>query len=324
MKKLFDYSIYGKGLIPFFCEGDDGGDGDGDGTGDKKGGGDAKSPVNTDGSFVENWHEKYGKENKATLSRFKTMDEFVTSHVSLRGKLGKNPDAMIEMPTNKSSKETWAEFHKRRNVPDTAEGYEFKKSDKISAKVELNDAGILNYKNIAKKWNFSPRQFNGAVNDYLVSMGADLDTFDTNMAEKKEARKTEGIKVWNQAFKGEAAARKAAANAVLDKYGLDTIKMPDGTESSIKGELFTSHPELLESPYFLMLLDKVRGAMSEDTLKGFGPTTGPTSEQNKTKLAEIRSEMSKIEKDMPINFRNDPKWKNLQESKHSIYKSKSA
>lgn len=282
------------------------------------------SVVNTDGSFAENWSASYGDEASKTLGRYKTLPDLVNSHVSLRKKLGKDPDSLVVMPNKKSSKETWASFHERRGVPKDITGYEFKKSDKISERVLLDESRVDNFKNIAKKWDFTPRQFNGAVNDYLEAVGVDMDTFETGMEENKLTRAKEGNDLWNQEFKGEAAARKVAANAVLDTYGLDPIKMPDGTETSIKGELFKENPNLLQSVWMLRLMDKVRSALSEDTLQIGSKTSGPTMESVDSKIAEVREEMSKIQKENPGNYKWNQKYKQLAEEKHGLYKTRPA
>ena len=127
----------------------------------------------------------------------------------------------------------------------------------------------------------------------------------------------------NQIFKEEAGGRKVRANSLLDKYGLETVKMPDGSEVSIKAKLFEENPKLLTSPWMIMFLDKVAGSMSEDTLKGISSVTTPSGEQIESKLAEIRDEMSKIMKENPANFKVNPKYKDLLKQKHDLYQKRS-
>lgn len=271
------------------------------------------SVVNSDGSFAENWYEKYGAENKPTLSRFKKFDDLVNSHMSQRKKFGKDPNSLVELPTDKSSDEVKAAFSKARGVPDTTDGYKFEKSLEISEKVDVNDAQISNFKDIAKKWDLDDRQFNGVVNDYLKSTGDDIIAFENQMVENDAQAIATGNKILNQMFKEEAPGRKTRANGILDKYGLNKVKMADGSEVSIKAKLFEENPKLMTSPWMIMFLDRVAGAMSEDTLKGIGTTTFDSADQVKSKLAELRAHPGYLD-------RNHAQHKDLMRQKTELYK----
>ena len=98
--------------------------------------------------------------------------------------------------------------------------------------------------------------------------------------------------------------------------------MPDGSETTIKGMLFEENPKLLKSPWMIMFLDKVAESLSEDTLKGLTSVTVPTSAQIDSKITEVRMEMEKIMKENPANFKNNPRFKELRDRKHELYKSK--
>lgn len=301
-----------RGILPCYCEGDDGGGG---------GGGEATSPVNADGTFVENWQDKFPEEHRETLKRSKNFPDFVDSHMRLRAKLGKNPDSMIELPTDKSSDAVRVAFHKARGVPDDVKGYEYKKDPNISAKVPVEDSEIEAFKTIAKKHNLTNKQLNGVMNDYMVSLGPGVDAIDKKIADDKEQASIEGNKVLAQRFKGEAETRRKDANILLDAYGMQTVKLPDGSEASIKGMMLAENQELLSSPWFVMFLDNVRGALSEDTLKNLKTTTtGGSPDQIKSKIAEIRSEMMKMERENPSRFRMDPHYKDLRLQKTELYK----
>jgi hypothetical protein len=109
---------------------------------------------------------------------------------------------------------------------------------------------------------------------------------------------------------------------LLDKYGLEAVKFPDGSSGTIKGMLLEENPNLVTSPYFLMLLDKVADSMSEDTIKGVVGTTAPTASQTDSQIVEVRTEMDKIMKENPANFRNNPRYKELKLRKHELYERK--
>jgi len=283
------------------------------------------SVVNPDGTFAEDWYAKYDKADHPTLSRFNKFDDFVASHMSQRKKFGKDPDRLIEIPRDDSPDEVKAAFWKAAGEPETEEGYKFKKSPDLSEKVEVVDGQIKRFSQIAKKWHLSNAQFNGVANDYLATVGEDIDAFGNEQAEFELNANKEGNAVLNKVFRGaDAASRKMRANAMLDTYGLEAINMPDGTKTTIKSMLFAENPKLLTSPWMIMLLDKVAESMSEDTIKGITLTTVPTAAQVESKIIEVRTEMAKIAKENPATFKNNPRYKELLERKHNLYKTKSA
>lgn len=290
------------------------GDGDSLGNSDNK----PTSIVNADGSFAENWHEKFGEENKAHLSRYNDFDALVNSHIATKKKFGRDPDSLIQVPKADSSDEVKAAFHKAAGELETVKDYKFVKSPDISAKVEIIDAQLKRWAGIAKKYHLNNEQYNGAANDYLIGIGEDVDAFDTQQAEDTEKANQEGNAVLTKIFREDSASRKVRANAVLDKYGLETIKMPDGTETTIKGMLFEENPKLLQSPWMIMLLDRFAESMSEDTLKGLTATVGVTENKIKSELAEIYTEMEGIMKEHPINFKINSRYKDLVERKHEL------
>ncbi|MCK5610263.1 hypothetical protein KAR91_50790 [Candidatus Pacearchaeota archaeon] len=272
------------------------------------------SVVNADGTFTENWYEPFGEENKATLSRFKTLPDLVNSHVATKRKMGVNSDKLFEMPGEHTSDEARTAFHKARGVPDGVEGYKYVKVDGISEKVLVEEKQIAAFKEISKKYNLTDAQFNGVVNDYLKGIGPDIDSMEMAQAEATEQRKQEGNQVLTQMFKDEAPQRKVRANNILDKYGLDKINMPDGTESSIKNELFKENPNLLTSAYMLMLLDKVAGSMSEDSIKGLTPGGSFTNpEQLKSQIAELRANPAYLD-------RKHAQHKDIRNQMNELYK----
>ncbi|GAI37013.1 unnamed protein product, partial [marine sediment metagenome] len=89
------------------------------------------SIVNPDGSLVEGWEQKYPEGSRATLSRFKTFDDFVSSDISLREKFGhsgQDPDSLILIPKEDSPDEIKAAFYKAAGELDLADDYKFEKS----------------------------------------------------------------------------------------------------------------------------------------------------------------------------------------------------
>lgn len=299
-------------FVRFSPEGSEGGEG-----------GEATSVVNVDGSFKENWHEPYGEENKATLSRYTKFDDLVNSHMSLRKKLGKNADSMVELPTENSLPEVHAAFHAARGVPKTDDGYEYTMSPELTAKLGEADADrMAKFKTFAREeLHLTPAGYKRLLDFRHNDESSAIDAMDIHMAEQTEAATKAGNQVLTQMFKDDAGNRKVRANALFDKYGLDKMIMPDGKEATIKGKLFEENPNLLTSPYFLMLMDKVANDMDEDTIKGLTPGAQIVSvAEIKSQIASVRSEMDKIERDIPHKFRTDPRYKDLKLQKTELFK----
>jgi hypothetical protein len=300
--KITDY--FRRGFLPFYCFADDGGDGGGGGGG---GGGDATtSVVNPDGTFVENWHEKFGQANKDTLSRFKTHDDLVNSHISLRKKLGKNPDALVEIPSETSSDEVKAARAKANNVP---EKYEYALSDELAVKLgPLDDKKMTALRKFGKKKNWSQQDFKDVLDFYHNDLSDGIDAFGAQttkeMAEAAEAGKAELKKLWLENYD----TKVQRAQSVMEKYGgVDAV----------------AETNLQNSPTMIKFLDNIAEAMSEDTLKGLAPSTAGTVANIDSQITDIREQMNVIVEKNPVNFKNNAKYKDLMKRKTDLYKQKS-
>lgn len=279
-----------------------------------------QSIVNPDGSFVEGWEQKYPEGSRATLSRFKTFDDFVNSDMSLREKFGhsgQDPDSLILIPKDDSPDEVKATFYKAAGELDTADDYKFERSKDISEKVELDDAKIKGWAAIAKKHHLSQAQFLGLANDWLISVGADIDAFDLTQAQKTEQNKTDAVAMLRKKFGAGVEERILRAEALRNKYGGDVIKEADGTEKSLIQKLEEENPNLKTSPWMRMLFDNIAESLSEDTLKGITAVTTPTTGQIDAKIAEIRANPALVDKRHPDFKRLNQDLEDLYKRKHS-------
>lgn len=322
MKKLFDYTIFGRSILPFYGEGDGGDGGDGVKAGGGGGGDAPVSVVNADGTFTDNWHESFGEENKAYLSRFKDLPSLVKSNIDTKRKFGKDPNSMVEIPTDTSNDDVRAAFAKASGKPDSIEAYEYTMPDELAAKLKpIDDTKMNTLREFAhKELDMSPGKFKKLLDFYHTDKAGDADVSNNQMLEDAEAAKAEGLQVLTQQFKEDAAVKKRDANLIFDKYGLDPIKMPDGTTSSIKGELLANNPNLLTDPYFLMLMDSFKSSMSEDTLRPIVGSGGAGSLANiDGQINDIRDQMDKIIKENPVNFKGNARFKDLKEAKRKLY-----
>ncbi len=270
------------------------------------------SVVKADGSFTDNWHEKYGKENEAHLSRYKAFDDLVNSTVATKKKLGRDPDTLVEIPTEHSSDEVKAAFRKAKGVPDKTDSYEYTLSDELAVKLgPLEDKRMAAIREFGHKQEWSPKQFKDALDFYHNMLSDDIDAGNTSFSEqqtadaaagKAELRKKAG---WQS--EEEYNAKVQRVQSIVDKYG------------GVDG---VAELNLQNSPKMLVFLDNIAGSMSEDTLKGLGPSSGPTSANIQIQINEIYEEINKIMKENPANFKGNPKYKELIERKHELNKQK--
>lgn len=290
-------------FVRFFPEGSEGGDGEGGGEGT------ATSVVNADGSFVENWMEPYGEKNKAHLSRYKDLPSLVKSHIDTKSKLGRNPDALVEVPSETSSDEVKAAWVKAHNVPET---YEYALSDEMAVKLgPLDDKKMTALREFGKSKNWSQADFKDILDFYHNSVAADIDTFGEQTTKqtaedaekaKAELRNTDG---WRS--DAEYNAKVQRAQSVMEKYG--------GVDAIAKANL-------QNAPWMVKFLDNIAEAMSEDTLKGLAAPTGTTAANINAQITEVRLQMDAVMKKNPVNFKNSPEYKDLEQRKRALYKQK--
>jgi len=273
--------------------------------------------VNADGSFVENWAEKYSEEDRATLSRFKKFDDFVTSHMSLRRKFNKDPDTLVELPSETSSDEVKAEFHRRRGVPEKAEEYKYERSKELSDNIEMDDEKIAAFSQIAKKHNFTQAQFNGVVNDYLALVDKDITNFDVIQEEKNEQEREKGVAVLKKVLGNALEERTLRAEAVMRKYGDIVVKDAKGNEFNVLEQLHEELPNIKNSPWIRLLLDNIAEDMSEDRIKGLTAVTTPTPSDVIKKIAELKAHPAFMD-------RTHPQHAEVVDELSELYKKKSA
>ena len=210
------------------------------------------SIVNVDGSFIDNWSDKYPETDRATLSRFKKFDDLVTSHMSMRKKFGKNPDSLVEIPNETSTDEVKAAFHKARGVPDTAEEYKYERNTELSENIKVDDDKIAAFSQIAKSHNLTPIQFNGVVNDYLAIIDKDITAFDLVQDDKDKTALETAEKELKKDFGNAYDEKIARANSILRKY---------------KGQEMVAELNLENNPAMTRFLDNIAEDMSEDRIK---------------------------------------------------------
>ena len=269
-----------------------------------------QSVVKEDGSFTENWHEKYGKDNEAHLSRYKTFDSLVNSHIDTKKKFGKDPNTLVEIPTEHSSDEVRTAWSKARGRPDTNDLYEYALSDEMAIKLgPVNDKKMAAFREFAHKQDWNQKEFKEALDFYHANISDDIDAFDISYKEEKAADatacKTELRKKEGWRSEEEFNSKVQRAQSVMEKYG---------------GVDVVADLNLENEPKLLVFLDNIAESMSEDTLKGLAPSSGTTKANIKTRIAENREQMDTIMKKDKVNYRNNPKFRELDKRNIELYK----
>jgi len=270
------------------------------------GGNDPVSPVNADGSFAENWTEKYG-DDSATLLRFKDFDSLVNTHMEQRRKFGKNPDTLVEMPNDESSDKVKAAWSKALGRPETNDLYEYKLSDEHTTKLgPMSETKMTAFREFAHGQNWSQKQFAAALDFYHTSMAGDIDAADISFNEQYAANQATGMAELKAEWLDGTDDRILRANSVMRKYG---------------GEEAVAELCAENNPKMIKFLDNIAGAMGEDTLKGFrGTSELDTKSGIKAKVNENRARMGAIMKENPANYRGDPEFRELDRSNTELYK----
>ena len=272
---------------------------------------DPVSIVNADGSYADNWYEKYGKENEAHLSRYKTHDDLVNSHIATKRKFGKDPNTLIEIPTEHSSEEVRAAFRKASGVPDTTDDYKYTLSDELAVKLgPLQDDKMEKVRKFAhKELGLSPDKFVKLLDFYHSEVASDIDLFGQQTTEQaaKDAEKTKAElrKMDGWRSEEEYNAKVQRAQSVMEKYG---------------GEEAVAELNLQNNIKMIKLFDSIAESMSEATLKGTTSSSASSVANINSQIIEIRSQMDAVIKENPVNFKNNSKYKELTQRKSELYK----
>ncbi len=310
-----------RGILPFYCEGD-GGDG-GEQTGG--GGGDAGF-VGSDGVFTEGWTDRPEfKDNAATLSRSKNVTDLANRLVDTRKKFGKNPDTLVEIPSETSSDEVRTAWSKALGRPDTQDLYEYKLSDEHAVKLEpLNDTKMAAFREFAHKKNWSQDDFKDALDFYHANMVGDIDVANTSFEEQKQVAFDAGTAILKGQWLEGTDDRTAAALAHLQKYGEIEIKGADGEMVNPLEKLFEEAPQLKQSPWLTMIMDNMAKGMGESTRKGGGDTGALSLDSINSQITDLRNQQAEIRKGNPVNFKGNPQFKDLENRLKALYQKRPA
>ncbi len=291
--------------------------------GEESDGGGDEGFVGSDGTFKDGWtgRDEF-KDHADTLGRYKTVGELAKGHMELRKKFSKNPDAIVEIPSETSDDDVRAAWAKAHNVP---EDYEYALSDELAVKLgPLDDKKMIVLKEFGKKKNWSQQDFKEALDLYHTIQATSVDVFNTELEESKTQRFDAGTAILKKAWLEGTDDRTAAALAHLQKYGEIEVKGKDGEKINPLEKLFEEAPQLKQSPWLTMIMDNMASKMGEADRKGGGDIGALSSDAIDSQITEIRAKQNAIRKENPVNFKGDPQFKDFEARLKVLYQKKPA
>lgn len=277
-----------------------------------------QSIVNPDGSFTENWYSKYPSDFHPTLSRFKNFDEYVTSSMEARRRLGHDPADFVEIPKDSSSDEVRNKFWQAAGKPEKPDGYEYKLPKELEQKINIVPERMTKFKELAHEINLTKSGFQKLLDFYhndLAVTGEQIETdLDLQVKQKQEA----GIKVLEAEFGEALMDRTNRAEGLMTKYGQKIIKIGDEEKPVIEW-LEQEIPNVKTSPWIRLMIDEIAEDMAPVRAGNIHQQTitTPTSTQIDERISEIRKQLD----DTKLNFEDK---KRLLEEKTRLYKLKNS
>jgi len=299
---------------------------DGDGGGDAGGdsGGDVGF-VGSDGTFNDGWTDRAEfKDHAEYLGRYKTVGDLTKGLTELRTKYNKNPDTMVEIPSETSGDDVRAAFRKANGVPDTVEEYVYDYSDDFATKLgPMQDEKLASAREFAhKELGLSNAKFQKLLDFYHGNIASDLDSGNIQMDEMNQQRFDEGTGILKNQWLDRTDDRTAAALAHLQKYGEIEVKNKDGEMINPLEKLLEENPNIKTSPWMTMIMDNMAQKMGEAGRKGGGGDGALSLDGLNSQIAGIRAQQAAIKDKIPVNFKGDPEFKRLEESLKALYQKK--
>lgn len=260
--------------------------------------------VNDEGNFVEGWESKYPENDRTTLKRFtgKNLDDFVTSYMSQRRMMNKDPEAYVEIPSDSATDEVRNTFYQRLGVPAAVEEYKFEKSKDLSNDIDIDENKIKEFAGIAHKHHLTNEQLNGVANDWLALVGKDIQNFDLIEQDRKQKEFDAADKELRKELGSGYDERVARTNMLLRKY---------------KGQEMVAEAGLENNTAFIRFLDAIAEDMSEDRIKGIVGVSAPTPTDITTKINEMKAHPAFMDS-------SHPQHQDIVDQLSELYKKKTA
>ncbi len=320
-------NYFRNGFLPIYFEGDSSdGSVDGNASAGSASGGGGTSFVSSDGTFTDAFYGSNGEENRDYLSRYKTAPDLAKATVEMRKKFGKDPNSMVEIPTETSGDDVMAAWNKANGVPETIDGYEYNYSDELAVKLgPISDEKMVAAKEFAhKELGLSPAKFQKLLDFYHTNLSNDVDSGIAQMEELNKQRFETGTNILKDQWLDGIDDRTTAALDHLQKYGEFEVKSKDGETFIPLVKLFEESPQLKQSPWLTMIMDNMAQKMGEAGRKGGGGSGALSMDGINSQIANIRAKQAAIRELKPVNFKGDPEFKRHEESLKALYQKKPA
>lgn len=259
--------------------------------------------VNPEGQFAEGWKSQLEDEqlqSSKSLDKFQTVQDMAKSYVNMEKKFGKDPDKLVELPSENASDEVKAEFYKRLGVPDDPSEYGFEKSTELPEDIEVDDQLLEGAKQLAHKYNMPKEAFSGLVNDWLQLEQQSIQEKQKQVQQELDSEYESSVNSLRKEWGDDYDRRVNRANRLLTQFA---------------GEEAVEELGLSNSPKMVQFLDKVADSMSEDKLEGSGTNPLPTPAQVESKISELMAHPAYMNK-------KHPEHKNITDQISNLFKRK--
>jgi len=201
----------------------------------------------------------------------------VKSYIGQQTLIGRDK---IPVPPENATDEDWNEVFSRLGRPDAPEGYELKPPDGLPEQVKVSDELITEYKGVAHKLGFSPKQAQELLSWYLGANGKEIEALDNQRKEFQGQTEAALRKEWGQAYE-----QKVTVSANTFQHLAGQL----GKEKSEQLMNLMEDTGLGDHPLLIGLFAKVAELIGEDVIAG-KPAAGfgiLTPEQAKAEIAKI-------------------------------------
>ncbi len=250
-----------------------------------------ESPVLLDegGNFTEEFYDTFDEDDRMAISQYKNPGELGKGHINLRRTFDKPADRVLVLPDENSTDEERSAFNQRIGVPEEAQGYEFELNSELE-NIEVSEDKLNAFRDIAKKYGIPKDKFNGLVNDYLGLISKEAGDFELIQQNNKDKAIEADNKIMDEYYGGQAKDDIIAlANGMLTKYNTEIKNEKGEVVANSSEKLAEKFPEIVHSPWFVMLLDNIRNDMAPARLQGLTGKVAPTNAALDVKIGELRN-----------------------------------
>ena len=259
--------------------------------------------LDTEGNFTEDFYNTFDEDDRTAISQYKSPGELGKGHINLRRTFDKPADRVLVMPDDNSTDEERAAYSQRIGVPQEASGYEFEADPELK-NLTIDDDKLNRFRDIAKKHNIPKSEFSGMVNEWLAGVSKDATDLDAIMQHNANVALEADNKIMDEHYGGQAKDDIVAlANSFLNPYSTDIKNEKGEVTANSSAKLIERFPGLEHSPWFVMLCDNFRNAMSPARFHGTTGKVAPTNASMRVRIDELMAKPAYTDISHPDNKR---------------------